>query len=231
MAVNVLRGRLNFQRVIYGACFVWACYITIKAITPGEFSNWSNWSDCSVSCGGGLIKRNRTCTNPVPGPLGMDCSGIRVMTRKCNEKPCAIDGGYSPWSEFTKCAKSCGVGTRMRSRTCTNPLPQNGGRNCQHLGDAEEKQYCNVHPCPVNGGYSEWGKYTECVADGGKACGKGNRVRIRTCNNPEPKHKGKQCEGPAKETAKCEITCPTLATTVKSNNTATNTLVSNTKST
>ena len=29
----------------------------------GEFTQWSEWSSCSVSCGGGLIQRERRCVN------------------------------------------------------------------------------------------------------------------------------------------------------------------------
>ena len=38
----------------------------------------------------------------------------------------------------------------MRTRTCANPKPQHGGKNCedQGLGAAEETSPCNEYPCP-----------------------------------------------------------------------------------
>ena len=52
-----------------------------------------------------------------------------------------MNGGYSEWrlgrwSSWGICNKNCGSGTQTRSRrrTCTNPRPQNGGRNCYGSG-------------------------------------------------------------------------------------------------
>ena len=57
------------------------------------------------------------------------------------------DGGYSEWCPFTSCSVSCGGGVRYRNRTCTNPPPQNGGMDCQHLGPTRESQKCNTQSC------------------------------------------------------------------------------------
>ena len=42
-----------------------------------------------------------------------------------------MDGGWSGWSEFSKCDAKCGNGTKMLKRSCTNPSPENGGQLCQ----------------------------------------------------------------------------------------------------
>ena len=60
----------------------------------------------------------------------------------------SVHGGYSPWSHWSQCTKSCGSGTQRRSRSCTNPLPANGGQNCSGQGQATELQSCNTHSCP-----------------------------------------------------------------------------------
>ena len=59
-------------------------------------------------------------------------------------------GGYTEWSEWSECTKSCGVGEKNRTRNCTNPPPANGGLSCvdQGLGDAEETVACNEDLCP-----------------------------------------------------------------------------------
>ena len=63
-------------------------------------------------------------------------------------KPKDVNGGYSLWSEWTACTKTCGGGTRARERTCTDPAPVGNGKGCDHLGEPEEDQKCNEDPCP-----------------------------------------------------------------------------------
>ena len=60
-----------------------------------------------------------------------------------------IDGGYTEWSEWSKCSATCGGGVRYHSRTCTNPSPKNNGKTCieQNLGPAKESEKCNTKPC------------------------------------------------------------------------------------
>ena len=59
-------------------------------IVDGGYSEWSEFTDCSVSCGGGIKTRSRTCTNPVPKYFGRNCSilGLPVETLKCQTQPC-----------------------------------------------------------------------------------------------------------------------------------------------
>ncbi len=45
---------------------------------------WSDWSVCSVQCGGGT--QSRTCTNPAPSCGGADCAGDSTM--ECNTQAC-----------------------------------------------------------------------------------------------------------------------------------------------
>ena len=61
-----------------------------------------------------------------------------------------VDGKYTEWSQWTECTATCGGGTQSRSRSCTNPAAQNGGKSCldQGLGPELETQMCNVEPCP-----------------------------------------------------------------------------------
>ncbi|XP_031562557.1 uncharacterized protein LOC116298302 [Actinia tenebrosa] len=61
-----------------------------------------------------------------------------------------VNGSYSDWSGFGECSKSCKGGTRRRTRTCTNPSPLNGGRNCSSLGPSYEDEDCNSDViCPI----------------------------------------------------------------------------------
>lgn len=58
------------------------------------------------------------------------------------------DGGYSNWGDFKDCSKSCGAGLQYRTRTCDNPKPLYGGKNCTRLGPANETRACNTFYCP-----------------------------------------------------------------------------------
>ena len=46
------------------------------------------------------------------------------------------------------CSKTCNGGHKSRSRTCTNPPPEFGGRNCRRLGSATQSQRCSTQNCP-----------------------------------------------------------------------------------
>merc|ERR1712168_154967 len=117
----------------------------------GGWSAFSGWSTCSKKCGGGTQKRTRTCTNPKPAHGGKDCVGDAEETKKCNENPCPVDGGWSAFSGWGTCSKKCGGGTQKRTRTCTNPKPAHGGKNC--VGKAVETKKCNTKACKVDGGW------------------------------------------------------------------------------
>ena len=58
----------------------------------------------------------------------------------------AVDGGYTNWIS-SKCSVTCGGGIQTLTRTCTNPPPSNGGKNCSELGPAEMTVSCNEQEC------------------------------------------------------------------------------------
>ena len=49
---------------------------------------WSNWSECSASCGGGEEIRTRLCDNPAPSSGGQHCGGHLKEARPCGEVEC-----------------------------------------------------------------------------------------------------------------------------------------------
>ncbi|XP_078379485.1 A disintegrin and metalloproteinase with thrombospondin motifs 1-like [Oculina patagonica] len=87
-------------------------------------------SDCgSLYC----TSDGYTCLSRISRPLDGTACGLRSWCIKgyCvdNGSP-MINGGWSVWSDFTACTRSCEGGVRYRERTCTNPPPENGGENC-----------------------------------------------------------------------------------------------------
>ena len=50
----------------------------------GNFTEWSEWSICAVTCGTGQIHRTRECNNPAPAYNGNDCFGLRKEDQYCS---------------------------------------------------------------------------------------------------------------------------------------------------
>ena len=67
------------------------------------------------------------------------------MSQSCGK----VNGGWSAWSAWSACSVSCGGGTQIRTRACTNPAPSCGGASCP--GSSTESQSCNTHTCMVSG--------------------------------------------------------------------------------
>ena len=55
----------------------------------GNWSEWSVWTYCSKSCGGGLNIRYRKCDNPEPFNGGDDCKENWNDTKSCNLDRCS----------------------------------------------------------------------------------------------------------------------------------------------
>ncbi|XP_062620618.1 coadhesin-like, partial [Saccostrea cucullata] len=115
----------------------------------------------------------------------------------------SVDGGFSEWSSWTQCSRTCGSGTKTRSRTCTNPVPTNRGRNC--TGAYAEIADCTIAGCPVDGHWSGWTAWGDCSV----SCGGGSQQKNRYCSNPSPQNGGLPCLGTNTDTQTCNPSpCP-----------------------
>ncbi|KAL5005950.1 hypothetical protein ScPMuIL_017108 [Solemya velum] len=167
----------------------------------GGWSSWTESGDCSVTCGSGEQSYGRTCTNPVPMHGGAHCNGSTGKTESCGEGSCAVDGGWSEWTEGP-CDVTCGTGNRTDSRTCTNPEPQYGGADCD--GEDDQTVECEEGPCPVDGEWTPWVPGNCSVT-----CGTGEQDFSRTCTNPAPANGGADCDDVSYKTEECvEDPCP-----------------------
>ena len=54
-------------------------------VVNGEWSDWSPWSSCDVTCGDGRQWRGRECNNPPPSNGGADCQGDDSEINDCTE--------------------------------------------------------------------------------------------------------------------------------------------------
>ncbi|XP_065179007.1 SCO-spondin-like [Sycon ciliatum] len=161
----------------------------------GQWSPWTVWSGCSQSCGtSGVRTRTRDCDNPPPSNGGTVCRGATSERETCNRVQCPVDGGWSVWSGFSPCSATCDSGSHMRTRSCNQPSPANGGRSCRPDGLAVETNvaYCQRPSCSQ---WNIWGTWSGCS----RTCGIGARMRRRTCpvaNN---------CPGSATDTGSCNV--------------------------
>ena len=91
-----------------------------------------------------------TCQRETPwqwrGFNGSPC--IPVNNMYCAFFFFTVNGGFSQWTEFSECTRSCGTGTRFRTRTCDNPGPRFGGNDCTVIGEDLQTFRCNMNPCP-----------------------------------------------------------------------------------
>ncbi|KFO36960.1 A disintegrin and metalloproteinase with thrombospondin motifs 14, partial [Fukomys damarensis] len=113
---------------------------------------------------------------------------------KSPEQTYGQDGGWSSWTKFGSCSRSCGGGVRSRSRSCDNPPPAYGGRPCS--GPLFEYQICNSKDCP--------GPYEDFRA---QQCAKRNSYYI----HQNAKHSWVPYE-PDDDTQKCELICQSVDT-------------------
>ncbi|XP_065067753.1 hemicentin-1-like isoform X2 [Rhopilema esculentum] len=86
-----------------------------------------------------------------------------------------VNGGFSQWSDWGPCSKSCGEGKQLRNRYCNNPSPQNGGDKCE--GYYVQQRACNQNPC-VKSTLASWSSWGRCS----QSCEGGRQSRIRPCS-------------------------------------------------
>ena len=70
-------------------CFIKIiCFYDFLAAVHGDWTNWSQWTDCSHDCFGGTRSRERNCSDPQPNYGGDSCEGKKEETENCNMHPC-----------------------------------------------------------------------------------------------------------------------------------------------
>uniref|UniRef100_A0A8C8DHU4 Adhesion G protein-coupled receptor B2 n=1 Tax=Oryzias sinensis TaxID=183150 RepID=A0A8C8DHU4_9TELE len=151
-------------------------------------TEWSQWSVCSLTCGQGWQVRTRSC---VSSPYGTLCSGALRETRMCNNTV-SLHGQWEEWSSWSLCSVTCGRGSRMRTRKCTD-----GGGVITCERPEIQTKLCNIAVCPVEGQWSEWGPWSRCSV----TCNPGVQQRQRRCSASV--HGWAECKGPHQESREC----------------------------
>jgi peptidoglycan/xylan/chitin deacetylase (PgdA/CDA1 family) len=114
------------------------------AVTPSEscpVSEWSDWSDCDVSCGPGTQTRVRLTMPPSLAQTSAACGSVPLIeSRACSgQAACSSSCTYNAWTNWGACSKSCGGGTQIQTRTV-----KSGGSGC---GAVLQTQVCNTQAC------------------------------------------------------------------------------------
>ncbi|XP_021098765.1 A disintegrin and metalloproteinase with thrombospondin motifs 20 isoform X2 [Heterocephalus glaber] len=133
--------------------------------------HYSEWSQCSRSCGGGEKSRESYCVNNFGHRLAeRECQELpRVMLENCNEFSCPI-WATSEWSE---CLVTCGKGTKQRQVWCQLNEDRLSDGFCNLSTKPESLRPCEFHTC------ASWqvGPWGSCTA----TCGYGYQIRAVKC--------------------------------------------------
>ncbi|KAK6165460.1 hypothetical protein SNE40_022384 [Patella caerulea] len=150
----------------------------------GQWSTWTQWSDCSKDCRKYNKVRYRICGSPEAACNGATCAGDAQETEPCQRIPCPCvlrNGTELPNGQSL-------------SENCIKCECKNGTLGCGP--DAAQD---------VDGQWSTWTQWSNCSKD----CRKYNKIRYRICGSPEAECNGATCVGDAQETEPCQRSpCP-----------------------
>ena len=152
------------------------------------WTEWANWSSCSVTCGTGAGVQTRVRT-------GNDaCTEENIQTQNCTGSGDSCCGTCQPWAEWGTCNVTCGIGTQSRNRSCGPD---------QACSDAVQNRSCDSDvTCPDCTSCQDWTEWSACSA----TCGTGTRTRTQSCGdaNCSDNTQSENCN-----TDNCPIVCDT----------------------
>lgn len=178
------------------------CFTLFPADERVTLSDWSSYTKCTVTCGGGIKARSRECVSK-SSTAAKKCNelGPHFEAMVCNPQPCLVGGGFGPWSKFGECSVSCGIGFKRRTRRCVHPYPRHSRGNCTLQGPYEQVIQCRNILCVSRDDHNQWSAWGACSV----SCDVGERQRVRTC---QMSRDGRGCSAslqPLVERQKCKL--------------------------
>jgi len=200
-----------------------ACVVKAEEVRDCVWGNWSGWTECSASCGGGSKRRNRAVVQ-APNAGGKACAPeTKEVVMPCNTQLCGDcrDGKWGEWSDWGSCSAKCGKAITTRHRSVV-VLPNSCGILPEGL--KQEFKLCDLplfaedSDCRMTL-WSDWsGCSSECngirqrvrrvasFAQGnGKSCGNESLTEVADCN-PMPGFAAPAACGPVKVMKDCALT-------------------------
>lgn len=83
--------RIFYTRLLYDGNTLTNKLSSLHFIVDGVWEEWSTWTTCNVTCGGGTTLRDRKCKGPYFD--GLPCEGPADERTSCNTHECP--GNYS----------------------------------------------------------------------------------------------------------------------------------------
>ena len=136
-----------------------------------NLSKWvyTNWSQCSKTCGTGEQTRQRHCQTEFGRPSNQcDRNDSTQLTKLCFRKFCP-EWQTGSWST---CSRSCGGGRMTRDVYCDSNSGRVTDTECNKNSKPSSSLPCETESCPKpQWVYSEW---SACST----SCGPGQKIRF-----------------------------------------------------
>lgn len=157
-------------------------------------TEYSTWSECSVTCGKGLKMRSREYRMPQKAAM-FECNRQLISKEMCVAAVAECEGGENQesseekfdfddklcatteFTEWSECSETCGIGFKTRSRKFIDRM---GRKKCPTVA-TEEREKCMGPPCSQSEAsdpmcpVTQWSDWSPCSA----SCGKGVKMRSR----------------------------------------------------
>lgn len=131
--------------LVVGLILAVAIYLENYAPIDALVSDWSEWSDCSQSCGEGTKTRTRRILKNARNG-GKQFRDKLSESASCNLKPCPAEDCEFHWTESSPCSETCGGGITCKSLIITKPAAYGG--KCPAYNECVP---CNTQHCKEDG--------------------------------------------------------------------------------